>query len=60
MYKRQVLVRNADDQLVEKVKEAMAENSALKAYFAKGGFMGLNGYYTSGVLEGADHYGLFD
>ena len=55
-----VLVRNADDQLVEKVKEAMAENSALKAYFAKGGFMGLNGYYTSGVLEGADHYGLFD
>ena len=55
-----VLVRNADDQLVEKVKEAVAENSALKAYFAKGGFMGLNGYYTSGVLEGADHYGLFD
>ena len=53
-----VLVRNADDQLVEKVREAMDENPALKVYFAKGGFMGLNGYYTSGVLEGASHYGL--
>ena len=53
-----VLVRNADEQLVENVRKAMAENSALKAYFATGGLMGLNGYYTSGVLEGAHHYGL--
>ena len=55
-----VLVRNADEQLVDNVRRAMAENPELKVYFAKGGFMGLNGYYTSGVLEGADHYGLFD
>lgn len=55
-----VLVRNADEQLVEGVRGAMAENPALKVYFAKGGFMGLNGYYTSGVLEGASHYGLFE
>lgn len=55
-----VLVRNADDQLVEKVKEAMDDNPALAVYFAKGGAMGLNGYYTSGVIEGAYHYGLFD
>ena len=55
-----VLVRNADEQLVESVRKAMTDNSAGKAYFAKGGFMGLNGYYTSGVLEGADHYGLFN
>ncbi|NEX21979.1 HAD-IIB family hydrolase [Thiorhodococcus mannitoliphagus] len=54
-----VLVRNADDQLVEKVREAMADNPELKVYFAKGDFMGLNGYYTSGVIEGAYHYGLF-
>jgi hydroxymethylpyrimidine pyrophosphatase-like HAD family hydrolase len=53
-----VLVRNADDQLVEKVCEAMAENPSLRAYFAKGGFKGLSGYYTSGVLEGAHHYGI--
>ena len=57
---RGVLVRNADDQLVENVKEAMERDPSLQAYFAKGNFMGLSGYYTSGVLEGADHYGLFD
>ena len=55
-----VLVRNADEQLVENVRQAMADNPELKVYFATGGFMGLSGYYTSGVLEGADHYGLFD
>jgi sucrose-6F-phosphate phosphohydrolase len=55
-----VLVRNADEQLVENVRAAMAGNPALKVYFARGGFRGLNGYYTSGVLEGADHYGLFE
>ena len=54
-----VLVRNADEQLVEDVRTAMAANKALKVYFARGGFMGLNGYYTSGVIEGAFFYGLF-
>ncbi|MEM9658839.1 MAG: HAD-IIB family hydrolase [Planctomycetota bacterium] len=56
---RGVLVRNADEQLVEKVREAMEGNSALQAYFAKGDFQGLSGYYTSGVIEGAYHYGIF-
>ena len=55
-----VLVRNADDQLVEKVKKAMNQNPGLKVYFAKGDFNGLKGYYTSGVIEGAYHYGMFD
>jgi len=55
-----VLVRNADDQLIENVKAAMAENPTLKVDFAKGGFKGLSGYYTSGVIEGAYHYGLFE
>lgn len=54
-----VLVKNADDQLVENVKKALEENPALKAYFAKGDFKGLSGYYTSGVIEGAYHYGVF-
>jgi hypothetical protein len=54
-----VLVRNADDQLVQNVREAMKKNPALKVYFAGGGFKGLEGYYTSGVIEGAYHYGLF-
>lgn len=56
---RGVLVRNADEQLVRSVKKAMEEDANLVAYFASGNFMGLNGYYTSGVIEGAYHYGLF-
>lgn len=54
-----VLVRNADDQLVASVKQATEANPGLKVYFAKGGFKGLNGFYTSGVIEGAYHYGIF-
>ncbi len=54
-----VLVRNADDQLVANVKQAMEDNPDLKVYFAKGDFRGLQGYYTSGVIEGAYHYGVF-
>jgi sucrose-6F-phosphate phosphohydrolase len=57
---RGVLVRNADDQLVANVRKAIAQDPGLKAYFAKGGFRGLNGYYTSGVLEGACHYGILE
>jgi len=54
-----VLVRNADDQLVASVKQAMATHPELRLYFAKGGFKNLNGFYTSGVIEGAYHYGVF-
>lgn len=54
-----VLVKNADAQLVENVEKAVAENPDLRAYFAKGNFKGLSGYYTSGVIEGAYHYGIF-
>ena len=54
-----VLVRNADEQLVAGVREAAGANPAIRVYFAKGGFRGLNGYYTSGVIEGAYHYGIF-
>lgn len=54
-----VLVKNADEQLVVNVKKALDENPDLKVYFAKGGFQGLSGYYTSGVIEGAYHYGIF-
>ena len=54
-----VLVKNADEQLVENVKKAMNQNPELKVYFAKGNFKGLSGYYTSGVIEGAYHYGIF-
>ncbi len=55
-----VLVRNADDQLVANVRKAMDAHPALTVYFARGNFRGLKGYYTSGVIEGACYYGLFD
>jgi len=57
---RGVLVRNADEQLVAEVHEAMDRDPSLSVYFAEGGYGGLSGYYTSGVLEGAHHYGLID
>ena len=55
---RGVMVRNADEQLVADVNRAATRNSALQVYHAKGGLCGLNGYYTSGVIEGACHYGV--
>ena len=54
-----VMVRNADDQLVASVMQAVAANPNLRVYHARGGFRGLSGYYTSGVIEGAYHYGVF-
>jgi sucrose-6F-phosphate phosphohydrolase len=54
-----VLVRNADEQLVTSVTEAVEQRPDLRIYRAQGGFRGLNGYYTSGVIEGAYHYGVF-
>jgi hypothetical protein len=44
---------------VADVKQALARDPGLRVYFAKGDFKGLSGYYTSGVIEGAYHYGLF-
>ncbi|MCG7925739.1 MAG: HAD family hydrolase [Candidatus Thiodiazotropha taylori] len=55
-----VMVRNADEQLVKQVITAKLNNDALKIYHSKGNFKGLNGYYVSGVLEGAYHYGVLD
>ena len=54
-----VLVRNADEQLVTRVMQAAQSNPDLRIYHARGGFRDLSGYYTSGVIEGAYHYGLF-
>ena len=54
-----VLVRNADEQLVTRVMQAAESNPDLRIYHASGGFKNLSGYYTSGVIEGAYHYGLF-
>lgn len=55
-----VMVRNADEQLVDGVRRATAADPSLRVYHARGGYRGLNGYYTGGVLEGAHHYGILD
>ena len=56
-----VLVRNSDNQLlVDNVKIAMDEDPNLKVYSAKGNFKGLKAYYTSGVIEAAYHFGVFN
>ncbi|MFH0785942.1 MAG: HAD-IIB family hydrolase [Pseudomonadota bacterium] len=47
-----VLVANAEDQI--KGRAANADMDTL--YIAKGGYLGMNGNYCAGILEGAAHY----
>jgi HAD superfamily hydrolase (TIGR01484 family) len=52
-----VLVANASDEVRrEALAQAMAQGHADTLYIAQGGFMGMNGNYTAGVLEGVVHY----
>jgi sucrose-6F-phosphate phosphohydrolase len=47
-----VLVANADAE----TKQRAAKASADALYVAKGGYLGMNGNYSAGILEGAAHY----
>lgn len=47
-----VLVANADEGL--RATLAHAEGETL--YFAKGGYLGMNGHYSAGILEGLSHF----
>jgi sucrose-6F-phosphate phosphohydrolase len=49
---RSVLVANADTET--KQRAAKADTDAL--YVAKGGYLGMNGNYSAGILEGVAHY----
>jgi hypothetical protein len=49
---RSVLVANADAE----TKLRAAKASADTLYVAKGGYLGMNGNYSAGILEGAAHY----
>lgn len=55
-----VAVKNSDQQLTTSLRAAISANPEIKVYFARGEFRGLNGNYTSGVIEGCYHYGLFN
>ena len=52
-----VLVRNAHPDVVAEAKEELAKINAMdKLYVAQGGFLGMNGNYSAGVLEGLAHF----
>lgn len=47
-----ILVANAEDQ----IKGRAAQANAATIYIAKGGYLGMNGNYCAGILEGVAHY----
>lgn len=52
-----VLVRNAAEEVrAQALREAQAAKRADRLYLARGGFLGMNGNYAAGVLEGLAHY----
>lgn len=51
------LVGNATNEVREQaIKLARANGTESQLYLAKGGFMGMNGNYAAGILEGLAHY----
>ena len=52
-----VLVANADEEVRGAViKQAQINHQENKLYLARGNFMGMNGNYSAGILEGVVHY----
>ncbi|MDO9049237.1 MAG: HAD-IIB family hydrolase [Methylobacter sp.] len=52
-----VLVANADVDVVEQAKtQARKQGSMAAFYLAQGNFLGMNGNYSAGILEGVAHY----
>ena len=56
---RAVLVKNASEDVRLEAMESVVKNGRAETlYMAKGEFMGMNGNYTAGVLEGLAHFEL--
>ncbi|MEE4146491.1 MAG: HAD-IIB family hydrolase [Halieaceae bacterium] len=52
-----VLVANCEAQVREQaLREAAAQGYSDRLYLARGGFRGMNGNYSAGILEGIAHY----
>jgi sucrose-6-phosphatase len=52
-----VLVKNASDEVRREALEGVVKNGRPETlYIARGNFMGMNGNYTAGVLEGLAHF----
>ena len=54
---KSILVANATDEVRQEViRVAEKRGNADAVYLAKGGFNGMNGYYSAGIIEGVVHY----
>jgi sucrose-6F-phosphate phosphohydrolase len=54
---RAVLVKNASDEVRQEALESVVKHGQAETlYLAKGDFLGLNGNYSAGVLEGLTHF----
>jgi hypothetical protein len=51
-----VLVRNADEHVRGELAAMLEGRNTETVYAAQGDFLGMNGYYSAGVLEGLVHY----
>lgn len=52
-----VLVANADSDVVEQAQTQALQQGTMKSlYLAQGGFLGMNGNYSAGILEGVSHF----
>jgi sucrose-6F-phosphate phosphohydrolase len=52
-----VLVANAHEDIIEQSqRQAKEQGNTNCLYLAKGGFLGMNGNYSAGILEGIAHY----
>jgi len=52
-----ILVKNASDDVRKEAVEIMRKKHLERSlYLAKGGFLGMNGNYSAGVLEGIHHF----
>ena len=52
-----ILVANAADEVIEQAKTlALQKGNIASLYLAQGGFLGMNGNYCAGILEGVAHY----
>ncbi len=52
-----VLVANAHEDIIAQAqKQAKEQENTHSLYLAKGGFLGMNGNYSAGILEGITHY----
>jgi hypothetical protein len=50
-------VANAETEIKDLAQAMAAENgNSAQLYIARGGFMGMNGNYSAGMLEGIAHY----